>query len=53
MVKKIDKNAKNQQLRNADETLWRQIKAAAALDGKTLTEWVEQVAREKLNLKPE
>ncbi|GAI79686.1 unnamed protein product, partial [marine sediment metagenome] len=47
------KNSKSQQLRNADEALWRQIKAAAALEGNTLTEWVEKVAREKLNLKPE
>lgn len=46
-------NAKTQQLRNADEALWRQIKAAAALDGETLTEWVEKVVREKLDQKPE
>jgi len=46
-------NSKTQQLKNVDGALWRRIKAAAALDGKTLTKWVEQVAREKLNLKPE
>lgn len=45
-------NSKSQQLRNADEALWRQIKAAAALEGNTLTEWVEKVAREKLDKKP-
>jgi len=47
------KNSKSQQLRNADEALWRQVKAAAALEGNTLTKWVEKVVREKLNLKPE
>ncbi|MBA7563450.1 hypothetical protein ES708_05108 [subsurface metagenome] len=46
-------NSKTQQLKNSDEALWRQIKAAAALEGCTLTKWVEKVAREKLNLKPE
>lgn len=46
------KNTKSQQLRNADEELWRQIKAAAALEGETLTEWVEKLARENLDHKP-
>ncbi len=46
-------NSKTQQLKNSDEALWRQIKAAAALEGITLTKWVEKVAKEKLNLKPE
>ncbi len=46
-------NSKTQQLKNADKALWRQVKAAAALEGTTLTKWVEKVAREKLNLKPE
>jgi len=33
-------NSKTQQLKNSDEAL-------------TLTKWVEKVAKEKLNLKPE
>ena len=44
---------KTQQLKNSDEALWRQVKAAAALEGITLTKWVEKVAREKLEPKPE
>jgi hypothetical protein len=50
----VTKNSgRTQQLKNSDEALWRQVKAAAALEGTTLTKWVEKVAREKLNLKPE
>lgn len=42
-------NTRTQQLKGADIPLWRQIKAAAAIDGLTLTQWVEKVAREKLD----
>lgn len=45
-------NTKAQQIKRADEALWRQIKAAAALEGITITEWVEKVAKEKLGQKP-
>ena len=45
-------NSRTQQLKNSDEALWRQIKAAAALEGTTLTKWVEKVAQEKLNSNP-
>jgi len=45
-------NGKTQQLRNADEALWRQIKAAAVLEGQTLTEWIEKAASEFLDKKP-
>jgi len=41
--------SKSQQLTNADEALWREVKAAAAVEGTTLTKWVEKVAREKLD----
>ena len=44
---------KTQQLKNSDEALWRQFKAAAALEGCTITKWMEKVAREKLGSKPE
>jgi len=46
-------NTKTQQLKNSDEALWRQVKAAAALEGITLTKWVEKVVRNKLHLKPD
>jgi len=49
---KAQGNSKTQQLKKPDEALWRRVKAAAALDGITLTEWVEKVAREKLDQKP-
>jgi predicted HicB family RNase H-like nuclease len=35
-------------LRNPDETLWRQVKAQAALDGVTLTQWVEEAIKIRL-----
>ncbi len=41
------------QLRNADRELWRRILAAAILDGITYTEWVERLAKEKLDKEPE
>ena len=44
---------KTQQLKNSDKALWRQIKAAAALAGVTMTEWIETIAKEKLDQKPE
>ncbi len=47
-----EEKKKTQQLKNSDEALWRQFKAAAALEGITLTKWIEKVAKEKLGLKP-
>jgi len=40
-------------LRNIDPELWREIKAQAALEDKTLTEWIEEAASKQLgkNLK--
>ncbi len=46
------KNTKTQQLRGADEAFWRQVKAAAALEGTTVTEWVEKVIGKKLHPNP-
>jgi len=43
--KKINTDSKVKMLRNQDETLWRQVKAQAALDGVTLTQWVEEAIR--------
>ena len=37
-----------QNLRNPDEKLWREVKAAAAMDGKTMTQWVEEACRKQL-----
>lgn len=37
-----------QQLKNADPQLWRQVKAQAALDGKSMTQWVEEVVKGEL-----
>jgi len=39
---------KTQQLKHPDEQLWREVKAAAALTGKTITKWVEAVLRKEL-----
>jgi len=52
MTTKNTENGKTQQLRNADEALWRRIKAAAVLEGETLTKWTEKAARERLDKKP-
>jgi len=41
-------DAKVKMLRNPDETLWRQVKAQAALDGVTLTQWVEEAIKIRL-----
>ena len=40
-----------QQLKHADAQLWRQVKAQAVLEGKTITEWVEGVLGQHLNRK--
>ena len=42
-----------QQLRNPDVLLWRQVKAAAATEGKTITLWVEEACRKQLALTKE
>ncbi len=38
-----------QQLVHGDPDLWRQVKVAAIMDGKTMTQWVEEALRERLN----
>jgi hypothetical protein len=40
----------SQQLRNPDEKLWRQVRAAAIMEGKTMTRWVEEACRKQLAL---
>ena len=35
-------------LRNVNEQLWREVKARAALEGMSMTNWVEKVLAEKL-----
>jgi hypothetical protein len=35
-------------LRNVNEQLWREVKSEAALDGMSMTVWVEKVLAEKL-----
>ena len=42
------KNDKTQQLKHPDPALWRQVKASAILDQKTMTEWVEDAIRNQL-----
>lgn len=42
------KAPKTQQLKHPDEELWREVKAAAVMAGKTMTEWVEEVLRKEL-----
>jgi hypothetical protein len=37
-----------QQLKHPDEKLWREIKAAAVMAGKTMTQWVEEACRKQL-----
>jgi len=44
----IEKTDKTQQLRHPDPELWRQVKVAAIMAGKTMTDWVEEVLREQL-----
>lgn len=39
-----------QQLRNPDVLLWREVKATAAMEGKTMTQWVEEACRTQLAL---
>ncbi len=35
-------------LRNINEQLWREVKAQAALEGMSMTNWVEKVLAKKL-----
>lgn len=35
-------------LRNINEQLWREVKAQAALEGMSMTRWVEKVLAEEL-----
>ena len=51
MNTKTEKETRTQQLKKSDVELWRQVKAAAALEGCTMTEWVEKVLSEKLDTK--
>ena len=39
-----------QQLRNPNEKLWREVKAAAVMEGKNMTQWVEEACRKQLAL---
>ncbi len=39
---------RTQQLRNSDEQLWRQVKAAAVMEGTSMTDWVEEAIRMRL-----
>ena len=41
-------NRVSQQLVHPDDELWRQVKVAAIMEGKTMTEWVEETLRERL-----
>ncbi len=45
-------NRRKQQLMNADEQLWREVKAAAALKGQTMTAWTEEIVRKALAQTP-
>jgi len=47
-MKEKQKAPKTQQLKHPDEQLWRQVKAAAAMAGKTMTEWVEEALKKQL-----
>ncbi len=38
-----------QQLVHTDEELWKQVKVAAIMSGKTMTQWVEEVIRAKFD----
>ena len=42
------RNDRVQQLKHPDAALWRQVKAAAILSQKTMTEWVEEAIRNQL-----
>jgi len=44
------KSKATQQLRNPDDLLWRQIRASAVMEGKTMTQWVEEACRKQLAL---
>ena len=44
------KGPKTQQLKHPDEQLWREVKATAAMEGKTMTQWVEEACRTQLAL---
>ena len=48
IMDKTEKTEKTQQLRHPDKQLWRQVKAAAVMAGKTMTEWVEEAIRKQL-----
>jgi hypothetical protein len=38
-------------LRNVTESIWRQAKSQAALDGKSLKDWVEEVIADKMGIR--
>jgi hypothetical protein len=48
---KMNVDTKVKMLRNPDKTLWRQVKAQAALDGVTQTQLVEEAIKIRLNQK--
>ena len=45
--------AQRRSLYGVSDTLWRQAKAAAAQQGFSLSEWIEEAIKEKLNSKKE
>jgi len=45
---KVTSENRSKVLRNPDEILWRQVKAQAALEGVTLTQWVEEAIKIRL-----
>jgi predicted HicB family RNase H-like nuclease len=40
-------------IRNVNSHLWREVKAQAALEGKSMTEWVEEIIEQSLNFPQE
>ncbi len=45
---KVTSESRSKVLRNPDEILWRQVKAQAALESVTLTQWVEEAIKIRL-----
>jgi len=47
-MKNEQESQRLQGLKHTDVQLWRQVKAAAVMEGKTMTQWVEEVLRKHL-----
>ena len=55
MEKSDNKNDSNQRIKKGfmvDRDLWRRVRSQAALDEKTVNQFVEEALREKLNIRP-